>query len=790
MVAFIKSQVARTLKRGLLQNRRAVTWFAHFAVMVAAYVAAYAIRFDGVIPANHFRVMSMTLTVLIPCKLIVFQYYHLHQGVLRYSGMSDLLRLIKATTVSSIIFVAIKGMFFHGFIYPRSVYLLDWLTTIVLFGGIKMSLRLLSEMRGNKSSKYSKNAKKTLIIGAGDAGVMALRELKSNDALSHCVIGFLDDDPRKQGLEINGVPVLGSIDQAPVLINDLKVNEVLIAMPSAGRKVVQQIVDLCADTKINLRILPAISDLITGAISVQAIRNVQVEDLLCRQPVRFDAEQVQLDHRAKTVLVTGAAGSIGSEIARQVALSMPSNLIVLDQAESPIFEILRELRGRFSDVTVTPVIADVKNADQIENVFATFKPQRVYHAAAYKHVPLMEMFPDQAVLNNIRGTRILADAADRHHVERFVLISTDKAVRPGNVMGATKRMCELIVSSMNGNGTKYSAVRFGNVLDSNGSVIPIFKKQIEEGGPLTVTDPQMTRYFMTIPEAVSLVLQCGSMKTSDIYVLDMGTPVKILDLAENMIRLSGLKVGEDIDIQFTGLRPGEKMHEELVSYGEELQKTEVPKINVLNKNSLAIAKDYIRHQILELERLAEQGDSTLIRRVLDGILHLDQKVCENKEHPKNSYHRKMLLDVWGQQAEDGSLPESLCRLYLEKKILVVDDDPDAFHLIQKVTGQLGCSAEHKMFGHCALQYLKENISSIDCVMCDGCMPDLRADNFMKNARECGYAGPIVLTRDCGPCIENKASYDSILPRPFGVNDVQAAFAGLFPAEADSFENAG
>jgi FlaA1/EpsC-like NDP-sugar epimerase len=362
----------------------------------------------------------------------------------------------------------------------------------------------------------------------------------------------------------------------------------------------------------------------SGEVSYDKVRSLRVEDLLGRASVEVDQTLVSNSIQDRIVLVTGAGGSIGSELCAQLAMFGPSKLILLDSGETALFEIDRALRRAYPDLVIEPMVADVKQQDVIERLFREKGPQYVYHAAAYKHVPLMEAHPDEAILNNVRGTRILAEAARKYQCRRFVMISSDKAVRPTNVMGATKRMCELVIQSMNGSETIFTAVRFGNVLGSNGSVIPIFKKQLEEGGPLTVTHPEMTRYFMTIPEAVTLVLQCGSIATAgDIFVLDMGTPVRIIDLAKNMIRLSGLQENIDIAIETTGLRPGEKMYEELVAYGEELQSTDVPKVNVLKRTDNLLAYDELQGMISRLEKFAEDRMIGESRNYLWKLIKLD-----------------------------------------------------------------------------------------------------------------------------------------------------------------------
>ncbi len=771
MVEFKHSGFRENLKHFVIINRRGIALFIHAIVLTVAYFLAFAIRFDGVIPSRYFSMMGQTLFAMVICKLVIFHYFHLHHGLLRYSGITDLVRLIKATSVSNLLFVAVIVFAFHTEGFPRSVFVLDWLTTIVLFGGMKMSLRLWREMRQKKDLPAPGHSARTLIIGAGDAGDMAVRELNANRSLAHEIVGFVDDDPAKEGMEIHGIPVLGKLAETPHLIKEEEIDEVLIAMPSVGRKVIQNIVDSCSTLDVRLRILPAMSDLITGEICVQAIREVKVEDLLCRPPVKFDLNEVENDIKGKVVLITGAAGSIGSEIARQVTMYMPANIILVDNAETPLFEIMHELRRDCLDLTVTPVIADVKDANAIDNLFSEYRPQRVYHAAAYKHVPLMESFPCQAILNNVKGTRVLGLASIRHEVERFVLISTDKAVRPGNVMGATKRLCELLVNSMSGGKTSFSAVRFGNVLGSNGSVIPVFRKQIEAGGPVTVTHPQMTRYFMTIPEAVSLVLQCGAMSVDDrLFVLDMGTPVKIMDLAENMISLSGLKIGEDIDIKITDLRPGEKLHEELVTYGEELEQTYIPKINLLKNSNCSIAPDVLLNVVRNMEFYARRGNDEAVKSLLRGVMMLDQQVCENDLHSANSRQREIVMRDWNKIIEDAQAGGGSS---YDKKILIVDHDPKAVEIIKNLLEIYGCSAIQASCGYEALEVLGKEGKDVSMVISELCLIDFPASQLKERVHEMGINAVFVPMRypdvDDTPGDEE---FDFVLEKPFGIDEIE------------------
>ena len=459
------------------------------------------------------------------------------------------------------------------------------------------------------------------------------------------VVGFVDDCVRKQQSSIHGVRVLGRLDAIPDLVRAHDIGVIIFAISDPAEGLYARVLESCEGLDVRFNTISVLRDMSSGEVRYDKVRSLRVEDLLGRKSVKLDQTRVSRSIENRIVLVTGAGGSIGSELCKQLASFKPSKLILLDSAESPLFEIDRSLRQEYPDLVIDPVVADIKQQDVIERVFRERRPEHVFHAAAYKHVPLMESHPDEAILNNVRGTRIVAETARKFQCRRFVMISTDKAVRPTNVMGATKRMCELLIQSMNGGETIFAAVRFGNVLGSNGSVIPIFKKQLEAGGPLTVTHQEMTRYFMTIPEAVSLVLQCGSIATAgDIFVLDMGTPVRILDLAKNMIRLSGLRENIDITIEVTGLRPGEKMYEELVAYGEELQATAVPKVNVLKRRARQSSNEEAQAMITRLETLASERRVEESRRHLWKLINFDIEQSREGDPAKSKVGRPLLVE--------------------------------------------------------------------------------------------------------------------------------------------------
>ncbi len=467
---------------------------------------------------------------------------------------------------------------------------------------------------------HGQRHKRVLIVGAGDAGFMLVREFEQQPHLGVHVVGLVDDDVTKINRTMGGVPVLGRHAEIPDIVKRHAVERIIIAMPSAGADVLRETMAICRDTDAELKTLPPVGELVAGRVRAQDVRDVRIEDLLRREPVATDLSAISGYLHGKRVLVTGAGGSIGSELCRQVCTFEPAQLVLLDHSENAVFEIDAELRERFPRVSLAPVIGDVRSRTKMEQVCAVYRPQVVFHAAAHKHVPLMEVNPDEAIANNVLGTRNVAEAAARCGAERFVMVSTDKAVNPGNVMGATKRLAELVVQGMQAaqggqgsaaagpsetpGGTRFVSVRFGNVLGSRGSVIPLFQRQIDQGGPVTVTHPDMTRYFMTIPEAVQLILQAAAMgRGGEVFVLDMGEPVRIADLAHDLIRLSGLVPGKDIDIVYTGVRPGEKLFEELVNDGETVRKTSHEKIMALDGGRIDVAS--VQETVRRLEELLE-----------------------------------------------------------------------------------------------------------------------------------------------------------------------------------------
>lgn len=550
-----------------------------FLISLALYLA-FLLRFDFSIPAHQFELFWECLLIVLIIKPLVLALSGFYSSLWRYVSVQDAVELFKAVSLSSIL--AISTIFFLRQFspIPRSVFVLDWIMLFALLAASRIVWRVWRE---TYIVSKSCEGPRTLIVGAGEAGSMLLKDIRRQHHAPYDVIGFVDDDPDKKGMKLHGIAVLGTTKRLKTLIVANEIEDIIIAMPSAGYKTIRSIVDSCKQTNVTFRTLPSISELIDCTLNVSQVKNVEIEDLLGREPVLLDRDLIGNYLTGKRVLVTGAGGSIGSEICRQVALFNPGKLILLEQAETPLYEIEKELVGSFPAVRILPLIADIRDRDKIMLVFEEFLPDVVFHAAAYKHVPMMEYNPTQAVLNNVFGTRNIADAAHEFKVLNMVMISTDKAVNPTNVMGATKRAAEIYIQALSlTSRTRFTTVRFGNVLGSNGSVIPLFKEQIAKGGPVTVTDKRIIRYFMTIPEATQLVLQAGSMGNgSEILVLDMGEPVRIVDLAEQLIRLSGLTPYEDIDIVMTGLRPGEKLFEELLIEGEGILPTAHKKIKVL-----------------------------------------------------------------------------------------------------------------------------------------------------------------------------------------------------------------
>ena len=562
---------------------------------------------------NIFQYLPVNLILTV----IVFAAFRLYQGIWKYASASDLVNIILACLVSAV--TQTVGMTLMGLRFPRSY---PFMYFAVLTAGIsifRFTYRIIAYFRQKQQGLIKEGKTNTMIVGAGEAGNTLLKELQNSKFVEQNVCCLVDDDPGKIGKYLRGVLVAGNRKDICRLAEEYHIDEIMIAIPSASHAEIQELLDICSQTSCKLKVLPGIYQLVNGEVSVSKLRNVEIEDLLGREPIDTQVESIMGYVSGKVVLVTGGGGSIGSELCRQIARHEPKQLVIFDIYENNAYDIQQELKRDYPELNLVVLIGSVRNTHRINGVFEKYHPQIVYHAAAHKHVPLMEDSPNEAIKNNVMGTYKTAQAADKYGVSRFVLISTDKAVNPTNIMGASKRLCEMVIQMMNNRSkTEFVAVRFGNVLGSNGSVIPLFKKQIEEGGPVTVTHPDIIRYFMTIPEAVSLVLQAGARaKGGEIFVLDMGKPVKILDLALNLIRLSGLKPYEDIDIVFTGLRPGEKLYEELLMDEEGLQSTDNKLIHI--GKPIDFDEELFIHQLEELDELSRMDSPKIKEKVMEVV---------------------------------------------------------------------------------------------------------------------------------------------------------------------------
>ena len=557
------------------------------AILSVAFWLAFMFRFEFAVPRPYFRVLLTTWPYVVLLHYAALAAFGVPRMSWRYVNMGDIGRLLGALTVSSALLLVVRLIgpllsyrFAFVVIVPLGVLAMDLVLGFVGLVGIRALRRLHGEARDRARQDAGMQRDRVLLIGAGQAGVIVAREIAYRPDLGLQPVGFLDDDPMKIGMSIGGLPVLGATKDVGTIAERKRVGRALITIASADGAQIRRITELCRDARLDTRIIPGIYEIVGDKVNLSRIREVAIEDLLGREPVQLDEEIVGASIRSRVVLVTGAGGSIGSELCRQVCRFGPARLILVERFENALFEIHRELTSDYPQVPIEPRIADVCDASRMEQLFAETKPELVLHAAAHKHVPMMEWNPGEAVKNNVGGTRVLADLADRHGVQRFVLVSTDKAVNPTSVMGATKRVAEIYLQSLSlRSSTRFVTVRFGNVLGSAGSVIPIFRAQIARGGPITVTHPEMRRYFMTIPEASQLVMQAGAMgEGGEIFILDMGEPVRIVDLARDLITLSGLRPDEDIEIRYSGVRPGEKLFEELSTDAEHAEKTKHPKV--------------------------------------------------------------------------------------------------------------------------------------------------------------------------------------------------------------------
>jgi len=569
-------------------------------------------------------------------KTVSFFYFDVYRGMWRFTSIVDLLNIIKASSISTLVIICFILFSPHRFVgFPRSVFIIDWCLTILFIAGFRLAIRVYF-VHINENDSWPEAVRtfwellrkkqtariKLLIVGAGNCAEKLYREIHDNETLQYSVVGFIDDDPKKIGMKIHGVPILGPIKDIEIAVKKVGADEILIAIPSANSQLMRGIIERCKKCGTTFKTIPSMGELINGKVTVNEIREVAYRDLLGREIIKLEEEKIGAYLKGKSVLVTGAGGSIGSELCRQICRFKPKRISLYERAESSLYEIDLEIKQKFSDIEFLPQLADIRDRNQLEKAFEASKPEVVFHAAAYKHVPMLEIQPWKAIKNNIKGTRDVVDFAHRFNVERFVFVSTDKAVRPTNVMGASKRVAEMLVQSQNGCGlshTQYMIVRFGNVVGSVGSVVPLFKKQIKNGGPVTVTHPEVTRFFMTIPEACQLILQAGAMGNGgEIFILDMGTPIKIDDMAKDIIRLSGFEPNVDIKIAYIGLRPGEKLYEELITEGEGILPTSHEKIMVLKGTDCNLK--LLNGEIDELARLAREQDGEKIKLRLREIV--------------------------------------------------------------------------------------------------------------------------------------------------------------------------
>ncbi len=598
-----------TAREFILTYRRFFVFFFHASAVAIANYIAFALPFEGAAPASLARIVPYSILLVLAVRLPLFKAFGLYKGLWKYTGIGDVIRIVFSVTVGTLVYMTLDRIWLFGALdIPLSVVVMDWLLTLALISSTRLLLRIYEDYVVS-----DKQGKKVLIIGAGNAGEMIVRDMRKNLHL-HKPVGFVDDDRRKKGLSIHGVPILGTTEDLFAIISEYRPEEVLIAIPSAKPDTMMALMKRLVEFKLPIKTLPSISDIISGRVSVKQIKPLELEDLMARPPIQADRVLLGAFIQGRTVMVTGAGGSIGSEICRQALALGAKAVVAYERHENSLYNLEMEVRSKDKNAPLYPVIGDVNDRHRLDEIFTTYMPDTVFHAAAHKHVPMMEVNPREAIYNNILGTRKCALLAGEHGVERFVLISTDKAVNPSSVMGASKRACELVVHAFNeGSSTKYITVRFGNVLGSSGSVVPLFRDQIKRGGPVTITHPDIVRFLMLIPEAVQLVLQAASIGDGgEIFVLDMGEPMKIADLARNLIVLEGYEPDKDIKLEYVGLRPGEKLYEELFDKSEDVSLTKASKV------FMAISKDLPdRAAIAKFGHLLEQ---CVIRKDTDGML--------------------------------------------------------------------------------------------------------------------------------------------------------------------------
>ncbi len=614
----------------LLRHRSLLVVGIQLGLIAAANLTAFALRFDGDIPPFYARLLLQGLPIILVVYWLSLFLFGIQHGLWRYVGLHDLGRILWASVAGSVVSFGILHGLLRWVAYPRSVIILTGLLSGLYLAGIRLAVRWFREWM----QVWSPMARRVLIVGAGNASELLVRDMLTDASYHYRPVGLIDDDPIKRRMKIHGVPVVGKIEEIPDLVRRLLVHEIIVAIPTASNTLKQKILAASEGFKVPIKILPNVKQLLADPAALRQIRPMSLEDLLQREPVQTDRQELHVLLEGKRVLVTGAGGSIGSELCRQIALYKPAMLVLFERYENGLHALDLELRSKFPLVKIVPAVGDVTVPERVSEVLAQTRPELIFHAAAHKHVPLMEVNPKEAVRNNVSGTKTLAEAALAAGVERFVLISTDKAVNPTSVMGATKRVAEEFIQSLNRNGqTKFTVVRFGNVLGSNGSVVPLFAEQIRTGGPVTVTHPDIKRFFMTIPEAVQLVLQASVLgHGEDVFVLDMGEQIKVADLAKNMIVLSGLVPDQDIRIVYTGLRPGEKLFEELFEETEQVEPTAHPKIQRAVKHGTRSFAG-IEQSIMGLEMVVSHGDDEALIRRLQEAVPSYQPIAVQKSQP-------------------------------------------------------------------------------------------------------------------------------------------------------------
>ncbi len=633
------------------RSKQFVVLFIDAVLVSTALFLSYVLRFGTFYPREYIREKYLSLPIVLVVRLVIFYLRGMYRGMWRFVGMHDLMVLIQAVTLSSALSTVLIFLVFRLENFPRSVFIIDWFIVIILLGGSRFSYRLYREGAYKKpfgTQKINETNKRVIIVGAGKAGELILREILRNPSCNFVPIGFVDDSRSKRSATMHGYRVLGNTRDIPRIVKENVVDDIFIAIPSASSKAKRRIMHICKNTGIKFKTLPAVGQLLNGTVTVSALREFQIEDLLGRDPVKLDEGSIKEYLRDKTVMITGAGGSIGSELCCQIAQFNPKRIILFERSEFNLYQIQMHLHELFPFLEARAIIGDVANQLRVERTMKEFMPDVVFHAAAYKHVPLMESNSEEAIRNNVYGTWVIARLSHVFGVKKFVMVSTDKAVRPTNIMGASKRIAELVCQGCGrGSNTQFVTVRFGNVLNSVGSVIPLFKKQIAKGGPITVTHPEIYRYFMTIPEAVQLIMQAGAMgRGGEIFILDMGEPVRIVDLARDMISLSGLEPGKDIQIIFTGLRPGEKLYEELLTEGEEIRSTLHKKIKVAETEQIdwPTMLRKIEGLLESLQNGFSQDTIKKIKEIVPGF------------QPENGGPRHSLVDISDFTSEVDQLP--------------------------------------------------------------------------------------------------------------------------------------